>query len=462
MSNCIFFLPVLSDAAYGGNVGNVCNWQAGYPITNVQDSRLNLVARSSGVATAQTVIDVTMDRPNAQGMALVGHNLTASAQWRVADSLEPTASATYDVLTFFGGWTLFNGCLTSGNNADPYGTSNASILTDDGGNVEGIYRSISGIYTGTSLWHAWAVAMKAGTSTMSRIRIYQTTDTCTYYINEVSWDAVTGVPTQAVSAGGVYSHYTFFPRDLGDGWYEFSGLVFMGHNVGVKSVEFWLYPTSGTPADTGSCWFSKVRLYNQCADKPLPHIDTGQLTWASGASTAAPAVAVFDTPLSIDAAVKEDGRGAGYPALAPFLRIAITDTGNADGYVEVARLVVGEKLQPEVNLSYGASFSMLSRTIEQRTEAGVKLCWCLRDQQTRYAVRRAFAGEFPKLRDAEAQRVFDLMRATGRGQVFLLFDSDDTTLLHERAFLGVLDALGDMTEGPDRHWSLPFGVTEVL
>lgn len=120
--------------------------------------------------------------------------------------------------------------------------------------------------------------------------------------------------------------------------------------------------------------------------------------------------------------------GANY--LARYWRIQITDTANAAGYVEVARLWMGELWSPQRNYTFGAGLMWEPRDRAEVSRSGV-----------RYAERRpparVFTCEFDALGDSEAfGRFLDAQRRLGsEGQMVAIPDPDDTARRHRRDIL---------------------------
>lgn len=80
--------PLVSD---GGTLSGG-SWRAGLPITNIQHSDLARVARSTTAAAADTQwrLDVGSAPPRSWSMfAILAHNLTTDAQWRVVCTDDP-------------------------------------------------------------------------------------------------------------------------------------------------------------------------------------------------------------------------------------------------------------------------------------------------------------------------------------------------------------------------------------
>lgn len=90
MANAILAYGNLIDAAlmYGGG------WRPAMPLTNLQDRRLGKLARSATAAAADTWFDADFGGPRLfRVVALVNHNLTVAARYRIRLSLNLDLSA---------------------------------------------------------------------------------------------------------------------------------------------------------------------------------------------------------------------------------------------------------------------------------------------------------------------------------------------------------------------------------
>ncbi len=60
------------------------SWDASAPLTRMQDNRLKVIARSNDLLPASTQFQITLDKDRqVGGLALVNHNFTTDATWRV-------------------------------------------------------------------------------------------------------------------------------------------------------------------------------------------------------------------------------------------------------------------------------------------------------------------------------------------------------------------------------------------
>ncbi len=93
MANCLISYPNRVDEATltGGS------WEAGLPLSNLQDRQLSLVARSVDALTTSTVIKAEFATTRSfRVIAPVNHNFSETAQWRVRIGTTDEGSEVYD------------------------------------------------------------------------------------------------------------------------------------------------------------------------------------------------------------------------------------------------------------------------------------------------------------------------------------------------------------------------------
>ena len=221
-----------------------------------------------------------------------------------------------------------------------------------------------------------------------------------------------------------------------------------------------------TDATTGSTQFSidigKPRTidllalcgHNLSLDATLQVIaselsDFSVLLYDSGATTVWPAL------FSSESLEWEDGNWwsgqiseelrATYPAnvirrftqiAARYWKVLISDTGNADGFIQLGRLFISPVWSPVVNYDYGAGISWETDTTAERSLGG-------QDYFDRRAGRRVFRCQLSWLSEKEAyEKAWEFQRTLGTdGEVFVMADPDN--VLHETrlSYLGRLRQL---------------------
>jgi hypothetical protein len=128
--------------------------------------------------------------------------------------------------------------------------------------------------------------------------------------------------------------------------------------------------------------------------------------------------------------------------LARYWRLQITDTANAAGYIELARLWMGPLWQPVRNFAYGASLVWESRSIEQRSLGGV-----VYGEPRRPA--RVYRFTLPRMTATEAYGVaLDLQLRQGTlGELWVIPNLDDRQRLFRRSFLARMRGFDPITQG---------------
>lgn len=121
---------------------------------------------------------------------------------------------------------------------------------------------------------------------------------------------------------------------------------------------------------------------------------------------------------------------------ARYWKVLIADTGNADGYVQIGRLMISAVWSPVVNYDYGASLGFETDTAVEKSLGG-------QEYFDRRTGRRVFRCQLSWLSEQEAyERAWEIQRTLGTdGEVFINIDPDNT--LHESrlAYLGRLRQL---------------------
>lgn len=143
---------------------------------------------------------------------------------------------------------------------------------------------------------------------------------------------------------------------------------------------------------------------------------------------------------------------------ARYWLIEITDTANADGYVQIGRVFLGPTFSPTWNASYGARLRWVNRNVRDETESGVLYT-------SRRPAYRETVFELEHLTRAEAvTSMHDLQLLTADSpEVVVLFDpaSTDTTRLRE-SYLGELHDFDPLGYASALRYSSGFTVREKL
>ena len=159
-----------------------------------------------------------------------------------------------------------------------------------------------------------------------------------------------------------------------------------------------------------------------------------------------------------------DGLNVGHFDVVPstqtafrYASVQIDDTANADGYVDLHRFVVAGAYEPTLNMSYGAKFRQESATTKVPTDGGA-------EHFNVKKVRRGLRCVLGNVAEAEAfANPWKFQRQLGLdGQVVIMPDQADTTLMHERAFLARLETLGELEAVYLSRFGFPLSFREVL
>lgn len=210
---------------------------------------------------------------------------------------------------------------------------------------------------------------------------------------------------------------TRFDIDLGSATKVVRGIGFVRHN---GSQDGTVTITAGTtPGGTDKYSGPAVALWPVVYDyQDLPY---GHPNWWNGKLSAAEAL-LYPMKFIHD---------VGSNILARYWRVQITDTANAAGYFQLARLFLGPIWSPEFNYSYGASVRWESTTREERSLGGALYF----DERTPL---RVFDFSVDMIADSFAYgRWLDLQRTHGISDEMLVIpDAGDTTRRHRRDIWG--------------------------
>ncbi len=145
-------------------------------------------------------------------------------------------------------------------------------------------------------------------------------------------------------------------------------------------------------------------------------------------------------------------------AQARYWRVEIDDTANADGYIEIGRLFIGDGWQPTYNMSYrGAGIGWETGTEAQLARSGAEYF----DRRTPHRIVRFILDWMSE--DDGMSRASELFRRAGVDQeVFYAFDPSDTVHALRRQFLGRLRTLSQIEFPYYSTTSAGFEIKELL
>lgn len=140
-----------------------------------------------------------------------------------------------------------------------------------------------------------------------------------------------------------------------------------------------------------------------------------------------------------------------------YWKIAITDTGNPDGYIQIGRIYIGSAWQPDYNRSYGASLGYDDTSSSEASLAGEEFF----DVRRR---RRVHHFQLDFLSETEARdRVLELQRLQGTtGEVLIVPDVTDTVNAAKVSFLGRMKSISPVPQNTPTTFGCSFEIQEIL
>jgi hypothetical protein len=142
---------------------------------------------------------------------------------------------------------------------------------------------------------------------------------------------------------------------------------------------------------------------------------------------------------------------------ARFWECDVVDTANADGHLDVARVIVAGAYQPTEPIMVGATTGHESESVRTVTDGGAALY----QPKPR---RRVDVFSIDQLSQAEslgtARKMIRQLGTTS--QLFFVFDPSDTTLMYERAYLAVLSKIDPFTYSTGVRTTNAYGIMEEL
>jgi hypothetical protein len=144
------------------------------------------------------------------------------------------------------------------------------------------------------------------------------------------------------------------------------------------------------------------------------------------------------------------------PRQARYWRFNIIDLQNADGFIDIGRLFIGDGfLQPRINYSWGAQEGYRTDTSMQKSLGGSKYF-------DRRESLRVIRFDLNHLDRDEARQALELMRRAGTdGEIFVIPDPSDQTYGPQRNFLGHLVQPGLLTQAAFGQNSIPVEIEEL-
>lgn len=145
------------------------------------------------------------------------------------------------------------------------------------------------------------------------------------------------------------------------------------------------------------------------------------------------------------------------PISSQYVRVFIFDSMNPDGYLQFGRFFLSSDWQPTVNMSYGLQLGYESRTIVEESISGAEF----------FDIKKAprvVRFQINNLKEDEAMtRPLDMQRTVDtHGEVFFVYDPEDTIHLLRRSFLGRSRQLNALEVVFNDRWNTSYEIKELI
>lgn len=139
-----------------------------------------------------------------------------------------------------------------------------------------------------------------------------------------------------------------------------------------------------------------------------------------------------------------------------YYEIEFFDATNSDGFVELGRIFIGKKYQPEANMSFGASVGIESRTLIDEAISGAEYF----DRRNSFRVARF---DLSNMSSSESIINADLMKISDTdSEVVFVYDPDDSISLGRNSFLGRLRTLSAIEQPYATLFRTSYEIKELL
>ena len=143
--------------------------------------------------------------------------------------------------------------------------------------------------------------------------------------------------------------------------------------------------------------------------------------------------------------------------IARYWRVEFDDTANAQGYIQIPRLFLTSGYQPTINVGYGSNIGWATSTVARESLGGARF---FDRRPTRRVLRVLF-----KKQDIDEMLVwnFDMQSILNLNQqVFIVFNSEDTSNLTRLSFLATIRRLTSLEWEVFERGSIAMEFEEVL
>ena len=222
--------------------------------------------------------------------------------------------------------------------------------------------------------------------------------------------------------------------------------------------------TNGDVASTMPMILSKLSYWPvRMSDANLAVISTSALNIAASYDSGwldaiPPAYVAATTPAQRASLTQSTPHKLPTPQTYQYWRCDISDAANTDGYVQIGRLMVADTaFQPTYNASYGANIQWMDRAVISEADSGAEYAY----DRPKY---RVFKAALDWLTEAEGiTKVLEMQRTLGTtGEVYAMWDPDDTTYLPNRSFLARMRSLNALETPLYGVWRTGFELKELL
>lgn len=468
------------------------SWQPLLPLVNLQNRIISKVARTIDVNVTSTKFDVALDKERLiQAMAIVNHNLSGVATYRIRASGETSVTNEIIYSEQFANavWSdnLNNIIVTSNTSSAPDSTTNADTLTES--TSTGYFYTYQTTRSVATSLNVFSVFCKQG-SGIQRYLSLRLENLGTNNGVDGIFDVENGLVTYN-QANGTCTSASAEIQSIGNGWWRcsvsaicdtvstgyLSALVAITNSStapiasysgnGTSSLILWgaqlepgVLPTSYYPSAAGAGVRSSGYIdnwqsyqYDSAVQPVWPIVYTyGILEWE-------------DDNWWAGTTLDEDKIGynlvfTNILAEAVFctnLRFEFFDTTNPTGYVQFGRLFLSTAWLPTINMSIGASLGYETQTVVDTTLSGADYF----DRRTPYRVAKF---DLKWMTEDEGNAfAFDMQRLLGVDQeVLFMWDINDTVHRLRRTFVGRLRVLSQIDMPYLDVLHTPFEIKELI
>lgn len=139
-----------------------------------------------------------------------------------------------------------------------------------------------------------------------------------------------------------------------------------------------------------------------------------------------------------------------------FYQIEFFDDTNPDDYVELGRIFLGTKYQPEANMNLGASIGLETDTLIDKALGGAEFF----DRRESFRVAR-FTLDY--LNESDSIINGDMMRISGiDAEVVFVWDNATDIIRNRRGFLGRLRSLSQIEQPYNTRFQTTYEIKELL